>query len=168
MVRADRVAAIHTSPPCQIFTRYRNVKKVRESTDRNYANYIPQTRAYLNIIGIPSIIENVQGAPLEDYIQLCGTSFGIPVRRHRWFELNWPEKPKVPECDHGRFTERRFPGSSNRPNGRTVCNVGEYRVPLKVQKECMQVDWTVKLKELSQMVPPAMTQYLGEQLLLQL
>ena len=97
-------------------------------------------------------------------------SFGIPVRRHRLFELGgWEPQWPVPGCRHGDFTERIFPGSTNRPRGRTVCNIGEYRVPLPVQKGCMRLDdifSPVTMHELSEMVPPCMTEYLGTQLLL--
>lgn len=155
------VDLIHASPPCQLFTVYNNVKSIRESTHDKYQDLIPQTRVLLERSGKPYVIENVPKAPLKEPIQLCGTTFGIPVRRHRMFETNWDIGP-APSCRHSDFTERRFPGSSNRPNGRTVCNVGEYRVPLKVQKECMEVDWTVTLHELSEMVPPAMTRWIGE------
>lgn len=157
---------IHASPPCQLFTMYNNVKSIKESTSKNYLNLIPQTGNLLLSSGKPYVIENVPGARklLRNPIQLCGTSFNIPVRRHRLFELGgWTSSSDSPSCAHGRFTERRFPGSSNRPNGRTVCNIGEYRVPLSVQKECMQVDWKVTLHELSEMVPPVMTQWLGQE-----
>lgn len=172
----DRFTAIHASPPCKVFTVYRNVKSVRKSTDERYDNLIPVTRNALKASNLPYVIENVvpprwASEPPPDFldpartVQLCGTTFNIPVRRHRLFELGrWSLKGVVPGCMHGRFTERRFPGSSNRPNGRTVCNIGEYRVPLSLQKECMQVDWPVTLDELSQMAPPAMTQYLGSRL----
>jgi DNA (cytosine-5)-methyltransferase 1 len=151
--------AIHASPPCQAFTVYGNNKAhVRD----DHPNLIPPTRELLVGTGLPYVIENVPQAPLIDPIQLCGTSFGIEVRRHRLFESNVPMTP--PPCDHGRFTERKYPGSSNRPNGRTVCNIGEYRVPLKVQQQVMQVDW-MDLSELSQAIPPAYTEWIGRELL---
>lgn len=150
---------IHASPPCQTWTVYRNC---RPGAEPKWPDLIEPTRAALEATGLPWVMENVPKSPLIDPIQLCGTSFGIPVRRHRLFESNIDLT--APPCDHGRFTERRFPGSSNRPNGRTVCNIGEYRVPLAVQKECMEVDWTVTLHELSEMVPPAMTEHIGAQL----
>lgn len=152
--------AIHASPPCQTFTVYRNC---RPEAKPRWPDLIEPTRKLLRNVGLPWVMENVPGAPLLDPVRLCGTSFGIPVRRHRLFESNW-SIPGVP-CDHKAFTERRFPGSSNRPNGRTVCNVGEYRVPLKVQKECMEVDWAVTLHELSEMIPPAYTEHIGRQLM---
>lgn len=158
----DGYDAIHASPPCQHWTMYRNVRK---DIRTRYEDLVAPTRERLEASGVPYVIENVPGAPLENPVRLCGTSFGIPVRRHRLFELGRWKLAEIPACDHGRFTERRFPGSSNRPNGRTVCNIGEYRVPLRVQKECMEVDWPVTLHELSEMVPPCYTRFLGAKLL---
>lgn len=170
-VRADALAilsdkwealtfdAIHASPPCQAFTVYRNN---RAHVRSNHPNHIPRVRELLQDLDLPYVIENVPGAPLIDPIRLCGTSFGIPVRRHRLFESNVPLLA-VP-CNHGAFTERRYPGSSNRPNGRTVCNVGEYRVPLADQREAMQMPWA-DLYGLSQAVPPVFTEHIGRQLL---
>lgn len=152
--------AVHASPPCQEFTVYRNA---RPGAEPRWPNLIPQTRELLQRSGLPWVMENVPGAPMVNPIRLCGTSFGIPVRRHRLFESSF-SMMSVP-CDHARFTERRFPGSSNRPNGRTVCNVGEYRVPLAVQKECMEVDWDVTLHELSEAIPPCYTEHIGKQLI---
>lgn len=151
--------AIHASPPCQSFTVYRNC---RPGLEPKWPDLIEPTRALLVASGLPWVMENVPGAPLINPIQLCGTSFRIPVRRHRLFESS--DALTAPPCAHHRFTERRFPGSTNRPNGRTVCNVGEYRVPLAVQKECMEVDWDVTLHELSEAIPPAYTEHIGHQL----
>lgn len=155
----SRFDAIHSSPPCQEFTVYRNC---RPDAKPRWPNLIPQTRELLEASGLPYVIENVPKAPLVKPIQLCGTSFGIPVRRHRLFESSFDLV--APPCNHAAFTERRFPGSTNRPNGRTVCNVGEYRVPLVVQKECMEVEWSVTLHELSEAIPPAYTRHIGQQL----
>jgi len=151
---------IHASPPCQMFTVYRNC---RPGHNPKWPDMIEPTRQALIESGKPWVIENVPGAPLIDPVRLCGTSFGIMVRRHRLFESSFTIDP-VP-CDHKRFTDRIFPGSTNRPNGRTVCNVGEYRVPLAVQKEHMQVDWNLTLSELSLGIPPAYTEYVGREFL---
>lgn len=160
-LRLDDFAGIHASPPCQAFTVYGNNKA---HVKQDHPNLIPATRALLRQTGLPYVIENVSGAKSELIapIQLCGTSFGIEVRRHRLFESNF-HLWSIP-CDHGRFTERKYPGSSNRPNGRTVCNVGEYRVPLPQQREAMQIDW-MNLQEIAQAIPPAFTEFIGSQLL---
>lgn len=156
-----RYDAIHASPPCQFATRYGNNKAhVRD----DHPNLIPATRDLLKASGLPYVIENVEDARphLIDPVQICGTGLGVRVRRHRLFETNWPLEG-VP-CDHKRFTDRIFPGSSNRPNGRTVMNVGEYRVPLATQREVMEMPWA-DLYGISQAIPPAYTEYIGRQLL---
>lgn len=155
------VAAVHASCPCQFATVYRNNKA---HVKQDHPNLIPPTRELLRKAGLPYVIENVYGARahLEDPVMLCGTSFGIPVRRHRMFESNVTILP-VP-CAHERFTQRRYPGSSNRPNGRTVCNVGEWRVPLKDQQEATGISW-MTVNELAQAIPPCMTEHAGKALL---
>lgn len=158
---AEQFDAIHASPPCQFATVYgNNAAHVRD----DHPNLIPATRDLLEATGLPYVIENVEGARAEfrDPVRICGTGLGIRVRRHRYFETNWP-LVGVP-CDHGRFTDRPFPGSSNRPNGRTVMNVGEYRVPLDTQRDVMQMPWA-DLYGISQAIPPAYTEHIGRQLL---
>jgi DNA (cytosine-5)-methyltransferase 1 len=155
--------AIHASPPCQAFTVYGNNKA---HVKADHPNLVPATRELLRASGLPYVIENVPGAPLLNPIQLCGTSFPpLEIRRHRIFESNMPLL-SVP-CNHGRLTERKYPGSSNRPNGRTVCNIGEYRVPLALQKKAIGIDW-MTLAEISQAVPPAFTEHIGLQLIAQM
>ena len=156
----NKFDAIHASPPCQSFTVYRNA---RPGAEPRWPDLIDPTRRLLNDTGLPWVMENVVGAPLESPLRLCGTSFGWEVRRHRLFESNIPLSG--PPCDHGRFTERKYPGSTNRPNGRTVCNVGEYRVPLAKQLEAMHVDWKITLHELSESIPWCYTEFIGTQLM---
>lgn len=153
--------AIHASPPCQFATVYGNNKA---HVKDDHPNLIPATRELLQATGLPYVIENVEGARehLIDPVRICGTGLGVRVRRHRYFETNWPLEG-IP-CDHGRFTDRIFPGSSNRPNGRTVMNVGEYRVPLTTQREVMEMPWA-DLYGISQAVPPAYTEHIGRQLM---
>lgn len=158
--RNVKVAAVHASPPCQFATIYGNNKA---HVKDDHPNLIPATRLGLIATKLPYVIENVEGArgELQDPVRVCGTGLGIRVRRHRYFETNWPLEG-VP-CDHKRFTDRIFPGSSNRPNGRTVMNVGEYRVPLAKQREVMEMPWA-DLYGISQAVPPAYTEHIGRQL----
>jgi DNA (cytosine-5)-methyltransferase 1 len=153
----EQFDAIHASPPCQAFTVYGNTGNVGD-----YPDLIAPTRELLRATGLPWVIENVPGAPLENPTVICGTSLGLEVRRHRLFETNW--SLMVPPCAHGQFAARKYPGSTNRPNGRTVCNVGEWRVPLAQQKRAMGIGW-MTLEELSEAVPPAYTELIGHQLL---
>lgn len=149
--------AIHASPPCQGFTAY----KRRPGHVAPRLNLIPVIREKLDRIGRPYVIENVPGAPLENPVQLCGSSFGLDVRRHRLFETNWDLPPLA--CDHSWQTPR-FPQATNRKNLRRTVEVGVWRIPLEVQQRAMGIDW-MELEELSEAIPPAYTEYIGRHML---
>jgi DNA (cytosine-5)-methyltransferase 1 len=153
----DGFDAVHASPPCQGFTAYRR----RPGHVRPRANLIPATRERLQTTGLPYVIENVPGAPLHNPVTLCGSSFGLDVRRHRCFESNVALLP--PPCDHG-WQAPRFPPATNRTNLRCTVEVGVWRIPLAVQQAAMGIDW-MGLEELSEAIPPAYTRHIGEQLL---
>lgn len=72
------VHAVHASPPCQFATVYGNNRAhVRD----DHPNLIPATRQQLTALGLPFVIENVEGAraELRDPIKICGTGLGIRV-----------------------------------------------------------------------------------------
>lgn len=151
-------AAVHASPPCQTWSAYR---RRGSGVGAGYPDLIGDLRMMLGLLGIPYVIENVPGAPLLGPIRLCGSSFGLDVRRHRLFETSWPTT--APACDHGWQTPR-FPQATNRTNPRSTVEVGVRRIPLAVQQQAMQIDWMTR-EELSQAVPPAFTRYLGVRLM---
>lgn len=96
-----------------------------------------------------------------DPFQLCGSSFGLDVRRHRLFESNVPML--TPPCYH-EWQTPRFAPASNRSNLRRTVEVGVWRIPLEVQQRAMGIDWTT-LRELSEAIPPAFTEHIGAWLL---
>ena len=147
--------AIHASPPCQAFTAY----KRRPNHVGEYPNLIADVRDRLTAAGVPFVIENIPGArsELRNPVQLCGSSFGLDVRRHRLFESNVPML--APPCDHSWQTPR-FPQATNRKNLRRTVEVGVYRIPLAVQQRAMEIDW-MRLDELSEAIPPAYTEWIG-------
>lgn len=151
-----RFAFVWASPPCQAFTAYRR----RTDHVRPALNLIPQTRELLRAAGVPYVIENVPGAPLESPITLCGSMFGLDVRRHRIFETSFPVA--APACRHELQAPGRFAGATNRAkNSRATVEVGVYRIPLETQRKAMGVDRPVSLGELSQMVPPVYAEFLA-------
>lgn len=91
---------VWASPRCQAFTAYRR----RHNHVRPVENQIPATRARLRATGVPYVIENVPGAPLASPVRLCGSMFGLDVRRHRLFETSFPVE--VPSCDHSVWSPR--------------------------------------------------------------
>lgn len=88
--------AIHASPPCQ---RYSQAAKLHANST-THPDLVEPTRAMLDASGLPYVIENVVGAPLETGIVLCGTMFGLPLIKHRCFEGNFPLFTLLPPCNH--------------------------------------------------------------------
>lgn len=152
---------IHASPPCQAFTKYKNVHPDLPS---KYPNLIPETRRLLKASKKFYVIENVPGSPLKATAILCGSMFGLDVQRHRLFELNW--FCLTPPCNHKVWEPNRFPGGRSRERGharvkcRGTVEIGRWNIPLETQKAAMGIDW-MELQELSEAIPPAYTKYLG-------
>ena len=148
---------IWASPPCQGRTAYkRRPDHVREVDTDGAIKRI--RRALRDLRGVPYIIENVPGAPLESPILLCGSMFGLDVRRHRIFETNW-DVGDQPPCRHS-TQQGDFPQATNRTNRRKTCEIGVWRIPLAVQRKAMEIDW-MELEELSEAIPPAYSEFLA-------
>jgi len=155
-------AAIHASPPCQAHSTITPDKS-------KHINLIPATRDVLNATGLPWIIENVDGAKreLRDPVRLCGSSFGMRVRRHRWFESNvWLMGAT---CDHatqgtplgiyGQHGDAR--GAVARPDGTSR---GIKARDVHEAREAMGMPWA-SWHGCAQAIPPAYTEHLGAQIL---
>ena len=156
---------VWASPPCQRWTAYR--RKSPETIGADAPDLIAETRALLTEAGVPYVIENVEGArpELRDPITLCGSSFGLDVRRHRLFEASFPVDG--PPCDHKIHVRRgrRFPQATNRKNRRYTAEIGVWRIPLDQQHAAMGGCEWMSLEELSQAIPPAYSKYLAERFL---
>jgi DNA (cytosine-5)-methyltransferase 1 len=96
----DGFDAIHASPPCQSYTR----KGADWGRQRNHwidhPDLLAETRELLRASGLPYVIENVPGAPIDAQLELCGTHFGLRIIKHRLFEANWPLLMAPASCDH--------------------------------------------------------------------
>lgn len=151
--------AVHSSPPCQAHS---TLKAVTRHID--HPDLVGATRALLEQTGLPYVIENVPGAPLRDPIQLCGSSFGLDVRRHRLFECSFPVMA-LP-CAHGQQTKEfdRF------QHGRWFKSpvVAVYGSGGGKAREhwdaAMGITW-MATAELAQAIPPAFTEHVGQFLL---
>ncbi len=159
------VDVIHASPPCQAHS---TAGATSRKTGTTYIDLIPETRAMLEATGLPYIIENVPGSPLIDPIKLCGSSFGLDLRRHRLFEANWNIQGK--DCDHG-WQTRRFQSldSRMRKAGKLAKVVGvhgklQYAGEPAIRKAAMDIHWMTGY-QLTQAIPPAFTEYIGKQLI---
>lgn len=146
--------AIHASPPCQdhMMTPHR---------DHGTGWLLGATRELLERIELPWVIENVPGrGHMRADFRLCGCHFGLNLRRERWFETSW----------HG--FEMMNPHHHNGP----VPSVVGHGTPSWVRQKlgynptiadyraCMGIDW-MNRDELSQAIPPAYTEFVGNRLM---
>lgn len=156
--------AVHASPPCQAYSTTASLHT------NDYPRLIDDTRELLNATGMPYVIENVEGArrDLRDPIRLCGSSFGLGVRRHRLFEVSGFEVGLVPPCAHHEQPEPvDVTGTgASRIGPRLDGKGGNSRKPrnLAHAREAMGIEWMTRT-ELSEAIPPAYTEWIGERLM---
>jgi len=151
---------VWASPPCQKHCAFAHLHQ------KDYECFIDPVRQKLKAWGGPYIIENVPGAPLFDTIQLCGSAFGLKVRRHRIFESNIPLVGV--ECRHKeQGTPMDVSGSGgNRINRRRDDHGGNCHKPrnIKEAQDAIGINW-MNREEIAQAIPPAYSEYLGKQIL---
>ena len=163
-VELDGFDAIHASPPCHAYSTVtgRNARNRRE-----YPDLVAPTRERLRAAGVPYVIENVVGAPLLDAFMLCGSAFGLDVRRHRLFEPGGWHPVLVPPCAH-HWQRPRFRSLDSRQKvPASVVGVhGHLNYPgeLELRRAAMGIDWMTN-DDLTQAIPPAYTEWIGRQLL---
>lgn len=164
---------IHASPPCQ---EYSSSRFLRNATTKNPVirpMLLEIMYTHLRTSGIVWIIENVVGAPMPDSIELCGSMFGLPVRRHRWFASSVFLFVPGP-CQHTDSCINPIGGhvrgygalASKRRyrDAKGTLRKGDSHLPLAIGRQAMGIDW-MNLKELSQAIPPAYTHWIGQQLM---
>lgn len=134
---------IHASPPCQAYTRATAWRGRWES----HPDLLPAIRRKLRETSLPFVIENVREAKLHASLMLCGSMFGVRVQRHRYFESNVPMSGLLPRCDHA--------GTIPFDHGGTW--------PESMFRDAVGPWMTVH--EAREAIPPAYTQFIGEQLL---
>ena len=149
---------IHASPPCQAYSRAGHLARAQKKPPKAL-DLVDATRAVLKASGVPYVIENVEGAPLAGAIRLCGSSFGLGVRRHRLFECSfWMMSPP---CQHPR--QGRPVGVYHRL-GDDVPHGGKTADTLSEAQEAMGIDW-LPWKALKEAIPPAYTEWIGRNIL---
>jgi len=155
---------IHASPPCQKYSRVSG--RSRKAGKRLYPDLVQPTREILWTLGIPWVMENVEEAPLINPVTLCGSMFGLDVRRHRNFESSIVIL--APPCDHSN-QKPRFRTLDSRRAGRLSCVVGvhghlNYAGEFELRCKAMGIDWMTNA-ELTQAIPPAYTEFIGRQIM---
>jgi len=152
---------IHASPPCQAFS-------TATRQPDTHPDLIATTRAMLTEYGMPYVIENVVGAPLRGYLMLCGSMFGLQVQRHRYFEISpdmalWSPGGCVHEWKEGR------PWTVSGDMKGTI----DDRFDHSFKPSLVRIPGLMGLPEgwsayeYAQSIPPAYTEWIGQQFLAQ-
>jgi DNA (cytosine-5)-methyltransferase 1 len=154
---------VHASPPCQ---SYSDLAKRNGNGDK-WPRLVEPVRELLKSLDVPYIIENVEGAPLQDAVVLCGTMFkGLRVIRHRLFESNL--ELSIPA--HGKhplvFTHDKRKGHYGKLDQDVsfVQVTGGGNCSIANARDAMGIDWMTK-GEINEAIPPAYTEYLGRQVM---
>lgn len=179
----------HASPPCQGYTI---ATAGNPAARAKHQRLIAATRELLKVSGGLWVIENVEQArsQMVDPIMLCGRMFGLGATdedgmplvldRHRLFEAN-VELLCPPHPKHGGEQVAGVYGGSRRAkraDGETLAEVaprdryaarverGGGYVPrsIPVQQDLLGIDW-MTVKGMQESIPPAYTEWIGEQLL---
>ena len=162
--------AIHASPPCPLYSTIgKQQRQQGRAIEAHHPDLVGPTRELLQATGLPYVIENVPGAPLHEPTLLCGSMFGLDVRRHRLFETNF--YVMTPSCHHGAwansYTQARYHGGKTLTVGRTigVYGGGQGMGPGEgdLWRKALGIDWMTR-KEMAQAIPPAYTELIGRQL----
>ena len=156
------IAAIHASPPCQASCAL--IKGNQRATAGNHVDLIPQKRKLLESVGLPYVIENVQGAAIRRDLTLCGEYFGLSVIRHRYFECSFPVVQPIHKPHRGRVRGWRHGQYFDGPYV-AVYGKGGGKASLSEAQAAMGIDWTDSLASINEAIPPAYSEYVGGQLL---
>jgi hypothetical protein len=153
----DGFDAIHASPPCQAYSM---AGRLHPGSSANHPDLIAPTRERLRDTGLPYVIENVDGAPLNGSMVLCGSMFGLRIRKHRNFETNWPLPVLAPAgCDH-RDLYDPYHGS-----GRTTAKYQEAQGTPWLPGQGGSGRARGITGDVSHAIPPAYTEWIGRQLM---
>ena len=172
---------IHTGPPCQGQIRITKANRKRDGWTDKHVNLIPDTRAALDDVGVPYVIENGPSEHLRSDVELCGLMFGLPLLRHRAFELGgWSA------------TQPEHPGALNHPGELTIgwrhgclrtiepttcplhrrwCRGTVYGVygkgggkpSVPDAQRALGIHWMDDIDDLNEAIPPAYTSWLGRE-----
>lgn len=162
---------VWVSPPCQHYSDLAH----RNGNADEHPDLIWLVRDLLEDIGLPYVIENVEGAPLRDPVTICGTALGLGtaprypeqggyrLRRHRCFEANFELYGTACACsaDPRPIIDVSGGGPTHAPRldgggGRT------YKGTVAEKRKAMGIDWMTGA-ELVEAIPPAYAELIGLQ-----
>lgn len=162
----ETFSAVHASPPCQDYSTLTQGNRMRVDWWDSHEDLIGATRAALNEIGLPWVLENVPASWIRPDVELCGEMFGLGVIRHRYFELGgWTPGDHIAHKEHrGPVRGWRHGVFVDGPYF-AVYGSGGGKGTVAQWQQAMGIDWTRSRKEIAEAIPPAYTQWVGGQLM---
>lgn len=150
-------ALVHASTPCQKYSLTQRIQK------NDHPDLIAPTRDALIQLGLPYVIENVCEARAEliGPVMLCGYTFGLHTDRHRLFETGNGFSLEVPE--HPGHVGKKVKMGRPLKEGDFYHAVGNFSNVPYVRQD-MGMPWASR-EGLREAIPPAYTQWIGEQFL---
>lgn len=142
---------IHASPPCQKDSITKNLCKA-QGNKVSEVDHVPIIQKFLKSLDVPFVIENVVQSELQGVV-LCGSSFGLKVRRHRTFETSF--KVASLPCKH---KEQGRPVGVYGSLNDEIPKGGKTAESIFQGQEAMGIDWC-GWSNLRQAIPPAYTEY---------
>jgi len=140
---------IHASPPCQHYSSMQHILKNKHK----WPDLIDPTRQLLVASGKPYVIENVEGAPLNISVMLCGSMFGLGMIRHRIFETSFNSFALLPSCNHHKGMYDPWHYGTDQ---------------LVKMSEGMGIDWFMTRDEVREAIPPAYTEWIGRRMMMEI
>lgn len=165
----DGFDVVHASPPCQDHSALSSLHPRRGT-----GWMLDAILERLGAGGTPYVVENVVGAdgPVAVGVYrvlLCGSAFGLSIRRHRWFWSN--VALLVPGCDHAAQRGHLVGvyGASDGAHPEGFKHPGTKRGPRQATtaeaREVMGMLWARRRREITEAIPPAYTEFIGRQLM---
>jgi DNA (cytosine-5)-methyltransferase 1 len=168
-------AAIHGSPPCKSETSLRHLHKGAA----RHPNLLGPTLGLLSGMDTPWVVENVAATKqMPGALVVCGAALGLgarcrdgiyrPLRRHRRFESNVFLMGPGCACDGREPVGVYGNGSGGTTSSRRAQGSRSgYQATKAEASEAMGIEW-MGVRDLSQAIPPAYTELIGDQLMARL
>lgn len=156
------------SPPCQGYSSHVSSRSSKwvPTLGKDEPRLIEPVRERFIAAGLPYVIENVRGARdfLNNPMVLCGSMFGLPISRHRYFETSWyfSNRPAHPTCkgiaklyaeSHGwEYRDMSVTGK-----GRRKGTAERWKKILGIEPEAQMTQ-----HQLAECIPPAYAEFIGK------
>lgn len=155
-----RYDAVFGSPPCLLHST------LNAYNGKVYDDLIDAMRDGMIASGRPWVIENVPTAPLRDPVVLCGSHFGLNMKRHRHFETGGGFTFAAPwvcpnnNAAHKPCVRNGYLPTAERP-WMSIHGGKHSAAWLDRARHEMGMPWASSVESVCQAIPPVYAEYIG-------